>query len=410
MQLPSKISNASVGPALGCEAGGVTIIFAFVVVGLIGFVGLAVDYGMWVNRRIEMQANADRAVLAGARELLEGSAERAAETANRYLDEHGGAAGPVDISVDPALGKVSMRLESTGDRFFSVFHLGRDPPISVIAEAVTQRKSGRLCALALDRTGNPGIHMNGDGILTAPDCIVWTNSQTGNAIKAEKSVSASTKRLCAVGGASNSSKGTVTPSPEKGCEEQPDPLEGFSLVVPPGCNFTKFSSNDPVVHLTPGTYCDGITISSDRVIAAPGTYFIKDGIMAISGTSDVVFEESTIYMSGDKVGITIKGDSVLRITAPTSGFSAEIAIAMDPLATAAKESSFAGSSRIYISGALHLPQEKIKISGDSVGIAELENALIIGSQIEFGGGARWTWKAVEKLPLVDDRPDVVLWK
>jgi hypothetical protein len=181
-----------------------------------------------------------------------------------------------------------------------------------------------------------------------------------------------------------------------------DPFDGFELTVPAGCDHKAFNSKDPVVNLTPGTYCDGITISSDKVTAAPGVYHIKDGVIAISGTSEVMFEGATIYLSGSKVGITLKGDSSLRVVAPDSGSTAGIAIAMDPDATAAKESLFAGSSQIYISGTLHLPQEKIKIAGDSVGVAELENALLIGKEIEFGGGAQWTWKAVEQLPEVDD--------
>ena len=102
------------------------------------------------------------------------------------------------------------------------------------------------------------------------------------------------------------------------------------------------------------------------------------------------------------MGLTLKGDSSLRISAPRGGSTTEIAVAMAPDAKPAKESLFAGSSNIYISGAIYMPQAKIKISGDSVGVADLENALLIGSKIEFGGGARWTWTAVERLPEVDD--------
>lgn len=395
---------------LECVRGSIHLMTAVWLVILFGCMGTAIDYGIWVDRRFELQAMADKAALTGALALAEIGEDSATERALLSIAEHGGTANKPDIEVLPAEGKVRVRLTEHGPRYFSGFYLDRDPTIGVVAEATASKGKGRMCALALDELGNPGIHMNGDGVLTGPECIMWTNSRTGNALKLEKNVSAVMKRICAAGGASNSSKGIVSPQPERGCDIQPDPFESFTMMVPAGCDYTKFSSNEPIVTLVPGTYCDGITISSDKVIAQPGVYHVKDGIIAISGTSDVVFENATVYLSGEKVGITIKGDSSLRIVAPTSGPTADIAMAMDPSATPAKESSFAGSSRIYISGTLHLPKEKIKISGDSVGVAELDNAMLIGSKIEFGGGAAWTWKAVDRLPEAEGDYDLSLTK
>lgn len=403
-------SSDSISQLRACTAGGVHVIFALAFFGLCGCIGLAVDHSIWVNRRLEMQATADKAALAGALELTKGTIESAEAKAVQFIEANGGTTGTTKVTVDPKARSVGLHLAQTGQRYFSIFHLASDPEISVDAVATALEGKGRLCALAMDRNGNPGIHMNGDGVLTGPDCIAWTNSQTGNAIKIEKSASADMKRICAVGGASNSSRGIVSPAPESDCEIQPDPFADYSIDVPAGCTYTNFNSNDPVVYLTPGTYCGGVTIASDKVIAAPGLYHLKDGIIEISGTSEVSFENSTIYMSGTKVGITLKGDSSLRITAPESGPTEGMAIAMDPSATPAKESLFAGSSKIYISGTLHMPQSKIKISGDSIGVAELENALLIGRTIEFGGGAKWKWMAVEKLPEVDGGVKLTLTK
>ncbi len=393
-----------------CEGGGVYVVFGLMLMGFFGGMGLAIDYAIWADRKLELQVMADKAALEGALELTRGDAESADAKARAFIAEHGGTKGEIKISIDQTARTLGIALLEQGPRYFSVFHMFQDPDIAVSAQAAAGQGKGRLCALAVDPVGNPGIHMNGDGILSGADCIVWTNSQTGNAIKMEKSVSAVMRRICAVGGASNSSKGFVKPKPERDCPFQPDPYQDFSIPVPAGCNYTKFSSTAPVVYLTPGTYCDGITITSDKVVAAPGIYHIKGGIIAISGTSDVKFDGSTIYLSGSKVGITLKGDSNLRIVAPTEGPLANMAVVMDPNATASKESLFAGSSQIYISGVLHLPQAKIKISGDSVGVAELDNAMLIGNTIEFGGGAKWSWSAVERLPETDGGVKVTLTK
>ncbi len=37
----------------------------------------------------------------------------------------------------------------------------------------------------------------------------------------------------------------------------------------------------------------------------------------------------------------------------------------------------------------NLVSQKLVINGDSVGVAELDNAMIIASEIDFGGGAEW---------------------
>ena len=289
----------------GSENGAVSVLLAICLVIVIGIGGLAVDYGMWIDRRNELQANVDKAALEGALELVSGTPESAEAKARLFIAEHGGNAAQADVSVNAHAGTVRVKLRDMGRRYLSVFHLDRDVEIPVTATAAAEPKKGKLCALALDETGNPGIHLNGEGVLTGPECIVWSNSHTGNAFKADRSVTALLKRSCAVGIASNSSRGIVSPPPQGNCRAQPDPMQGFRLTVPEGCDHRNFSSSQPVVHLRPGTYCGGMKITSDTIIAAPGIYHIKSGIIEISGTSRVSFDDATIYMSGDKVGIPI---------------------------------------------------------------------------------------------------------
>lgn len=391
------------------QRGSVTILSAVLMVIVLTCVGLAIDTGVWNKRKDELQSVMDAASVAGARALATGNAESALAATRAYLSQRGDDPKKFQIAADAALSTVTVtRLEKV-HRFFSVFALKYDPTIPIVSVA-RHHKQRKLCALAVDNAGHPGIVFRGDGELTGPNCVTWTNSTMPKAFSVEKAIDVSLGKMCAVGGAMNHSSGMVMPQPVGGCEMQPDPLEWFALPVPAGCDHTNFNSSDPVINLTPGTYCGGITISSDKVRAAPGIYYIKDGDVAISGTSDVIFDGATIYLSGSKLGLTVKGDSKLIIAAPQSGPTADVAVAMDPAGVPAKQTSFGGSSHIYISGAIHVPKQKLTISGDSVGVAELDNAILIAGTIDFGGGAQWKWTNTDRMPDAADEVSVQLVK
>jgi Flp pilus assembly protein TadG len=381
------------------HSGTIAVIAAIVMAFTLGIIGLAIDFGNWHSRRTRLQAMADKAATAAAASLIEQSPASALATVDNYMFANGRAKGTYETKIEPSSNTVTVDIIEQGSRFFSVLFMDRDPNLVVSSSAVASRNAkSRLCVLAMDENIKTGVHMYGEGNLDAPNCIVWSNSKMKEAIKIEKSVNVRTARICAPGGALNTSSGVVEPAPTAGCPIQLNPYDGFSLPVPATCDFNKFTSNAPVVRLTPGTYCNGLTISSDIVIAAPGIYFIKDGDVFISGTSEVTFENATIYLSGKAVGLTVKGDSKLRMTAPADGPTKGFALVMDPGATPSKSSSFAGSSEIYFSGIMNTPRHKISISGNSSGVAELSNAMLVASELEFSGAAQWRWTAVEKLP------------
>ena len=165
---------------------------------------------------------------------------------------------------------VRVSLRETASRYLSIFDLTHDPVIAVWSTAVYEPDIKKLCVLALNPTGNPGFVMRGDGNLTGTSCAAWSNANTSKSLRIEKTINVSLGKMCGVGTVFNASHGVVTPEPKGDCEAQLDPLDSFSLPVPAGCDHNNFSSNDPVVYLNPGTYCNGITIVSDKVIAAPG--------------------------------------------------------------------------------------------------------------------------------------------
>lgn len=386
---------------LADSRGSVTLLNAALLLILISMMGLAIDVGMWNTRRDEMQSLADSAAMAGARAMSLDGEYGAVLAARNHLLQKGADPSLFEIKADIAGSEVTVAsVDRTQQRYLSIFMLQAAPELSVSAVAKFTRHQ-KLCVLATDPNANPGIVLRGDGELTGSSCVTWSNSLGKKSLSVEKAITVTLAKMCAAGAAFNTSKGTVTPWPTENCDMKPDPLEGFFLQVPTGCDHVKYESQEPFVQLYPGTYCGGITVVSDNVVAAPGIYYIKDGDVDISGTSEVRFEQATIYLSGKDLGLSVKGDSRLTISAPLQGDTKDIAVAMDPAGVPAKQTFFGGSSRIYISGAVHVPQQKLVISGDSVGVAELDNAMLIAKQVDFGGGSEWKWVATDRLPDAD---------
>ena len=143
--------------------------------------------------------------------------------------------------------------------------------------------------------------------------------------------------------------------------------------------------------------------------AAPGIYYVKDGDVVISGTSNVIFDQATLYLSGTNLCLSVEGNSRLVIAAPQSGPTADVAVAMDPARGAGKQTFFRGRlAGLHCQARFMSPKQKLVISGDSVGVAELENAMLIAAQIDFGGGAQWKWTNTDRLPYIRNDVSVQL--
>ena len=392
----SSHSCATSGP-LGFrrdESGNIAIVVALCLTALIGIGGLAIDYSTWVNKKVHLQAIADGAVLAGAQAIAAGTPDQVLDTTNKYLASQNLDGVTPQVSTDLAARRVRVSLSGFGKALLSSVLGQGDKIISVTAESeASESASHGLCVLALDQDANPGILIGGSGTLNAPNCIIWSNSKANQSIQVQGNVSVQAAALCGVGGVSNKSNGPVSPYPIGGCAPQVDPYAAFSLPIPSGCDFTNFSANAASVTINPGTYCGGISITGDTIVANPGIYYIKDGLVRINGNSDVTMSGATIYLSGMNSGITVAGNALLDISAPVTGPSANFAIAMDPNAQPAGWSNFTGSTEITIVGVIHLPQQKIWMTGNSSGAADLSDAVMVGKEVEFFGSATWSWIA-----------------
>jgi hypothetical protein len=387
-----------------CQRGATGTILACMI-STLAISAASLDVIVWMSRRAKMQEIADKAALSAAQILARSGRQAAMESANNILLANDDRSPwrtkglKAHLTIDEVANKIAIRLEQEAPIYFARAFTSKPTPIAVSAEAIANVSQGRECVIALDPQAATGFLFDGDGLIYGPDCIMRTASTGTNSVTIKKKIDVTTRLICGVGGVSNNSTGMVSPAPTANCPPPTNPYAALRLQIPAGCDHTKLAKSEDTVILKPGTYCGDLSIDGRVVIAEPGVYFIKDGMIKIKGTSSVSFSNSTIYLSGKNAGISLDGESELTIVAPTMGATKDIAVAMDPDAINAKASEFKGNSKVLISGIVHLPSQRIAIGGDSMGTVHLENAMLIAGDVTFGGSANWRWTAVDKLPM-----------
>ena len=170
----------------GDQSGTVVVIFAFIIVTLVGTGGGAVDYGRWQQARNETVNAMDAAVLAAGRVMqLPGSTENdAIAAAQKYYDENKpGILSPDNVSFSVTTQGTVMIGSSTGSLvrtpflgLFGISHLEVNATSKAILAANSNSGSDVEIAMMLDTTGSMSGNKMDDLQEAAKDLIeivVW---------------------------------------------------------------------------------------------------------------------------------------------------------------------------------------------------------------------------------------------
>lgn len=161
-----------------------------------------------------------------------------------------------------------------------------------------------------------------------------------------------------------------------------DPYSSLATPSPGACTYTNYRApSGNSVTLSPGTYCGGLTVSSNsNVYFTAGTYYVTNGDLVISSDNNVSCSNCTngagvtfvlTQTSGnnsDIGGVSITSQNNVTLSAPSSGTYAGIVFYQDRRATVGTMTStskiFALSSlnNATLSGAIYFPNNLITIS------------------------------------------------
>src|SRR5262245_27621337 len=244
------------------EAAGTMTIFALTLPVVIAAAGAAVDYSRAASTRTKMQAAADSAALASARELqlARMDASRITAIANNVVNSTlQNVATKVDVDFKAMTVKVDL------EKQYKPFILVSSA--TQLHASATAKMSGSmpLCLLALDRAAPETVGLKMSARLTAPGCLVQSNSKNIFGMLSQFNAVLKAGMICSSGGIVLTVLANYSPAPNTDCPVLADPLS--SRAEPPigGCNYTNKVVDGISATLLPGVYCGGLRLTNGAV-------------------------------------------------------------------------------------------------------------------------------------------------
>ena len=343
-------------------SGQAALIFGLLAPVLVAAMAVAIDYSDGSNLKSDMQSTADSAALAGAVQLLNvssGASQTQAAAKQRAADFASAKSPEASQAISVTSDTVKVGLTRDKSTFFGGVLGQQTIPIAVRSVATLARLP-QACMLALGANEPIGIGLVGSAKINAPGCLIQSNSTSATSIKTQGAASVSGWKVCSAGGLGANS----SPPPQQ-CTQSQDPFVSRQLQnqVGSACDFlnTKITKSGA---LTPGIYCNGLSIQSSDVTFAPGLYIIKDGPLSITGNSTVTGNMVSILLAGNGAVLDMQGSSSITLVAMKTGALADIAIASTTPSSPVLSSSLQGSPKLNLTGSLYLPNQRLQLQGN----------------------------------------------
>jgi len=391
------------------EAGVIAVITALMATGLLVLAGLVVDLGNARDTRLQAQASADAAALAGANALYaSGSTPNlpgAVAAVKQFARDDFGVADtawltctdasplPVSsgipcISFDAAT-PTKVRVVIPSRRLTlplgSLAGVG-STNISAVSESTVIPGGRAVCGLCVI---GPGTHNIQNGNVAITGASAYFNGSVVANPQGSVVVNGSGSAISIQG--TVSSKGTFSPAPLTSQAPVADPLAFLQL--PP--SYAALTRQSSACTGGPGIYT---TLNLQSCTLKPGLYVVASGTQEhYSGTTNVIANGVTLYFTcadatgmprtcnrGEAgAGLLMTGQASLTITAPTSGPTQGISIMADRNNT--QTFGFRGNGGAS-SGTIYAASGTFDYRGNGTGAA-LDSLIVVGDLTFSGNNA-----------------------
>jgi hypothetical protein len=403
------------------ERGAVALLVGLAAPTLMMALAISVELTGWTVAQIQLQRSADVAAAAGGLAYASGASIQLSATHAAYVAEINGASGSTtrnwasatntltdnQITVTKIAGiknaadvAFQVTVSQTVPRTFSRLVLqgtGQTLTATAVSEVVATTVTsqlGKYCVLALASMTGTGISLsNGVSVNTAA-CGVEDNSLGATALSVVGGATLSATSVSVVGGYTTNNGGTMTVSgsTNTGAAAGTNPYAGVALPSPGSCSGQSTSFTGGTFNLTPGTFCNGMTVSGwsssqTTVNMSPGVYIVDAGNFVVNNVT-LNAPGVTIVLTGTSATtgtVTVQNGSVLNITAPTTGPTSGLAFMQNSNASNTSTSNFMGGSVMNITGAIDFPNSIVDFSNGTSNNASCTQ--LIAYQIVFQGGA-----------------------
>ncbi|HLZ79401.1 MAG TPA: Tad domain-containing protein [Sphingomonas sp.] len=370
---------------------------------VIGAGGLAVDTIQWTEWKRELQREADSASLAGAYALAQTKSVSASATADLSRTGQITLSTTPTIESPPSTGSyagnttaVRVALQTSRALPFTSMFLSVAPTIGAQATAAVV-SNGNYCMLALDRSTNVGVTLQGNATVDL-QCGIASNSMASNAVYAGGSASVTATPVAAVGGLSPSNNYVSPTTLLPYSIPQSDPFA--SLPTPTATNLASCQSKATVgpnssATLSPGCY-QGMDLKG-TVTLNPGVYYIDGSSLSIGSQAivtgagvTIVLTSSTAATSPSSIAtVSINGSATLNLTAPTSGTYSGVLMYQDRRAVdsgGSNANQINGNASSTLQGAFYFPSQQMTFNG-TYGMTT-KCVQIVAKDITFSGNSK----------------------
>lgn len=358
------------------EAAAVGLIAALTTPVLIGGAVMGTEVGLWAYKRQSMQSASHAAATSAITSRLNGSAmvsqAHAVTAARGFVAGQNGVT--VQVNRPPLSGAytgVAAAVEvivQQPQRTILASYFTRDT-VAVRARSVAIPKPGGACLLALNKTADGAVTVQGTSQVALNGCDGHANSTSTTAMNVGGSANLTLGSASAVGQISGSSNITAERGVFSNARAIEDPYLSQNYPAFGGCSESYGGGN---AILFPGVYCGGISlVGGANVTLNPGVYYLDGGDLKVAGNATlsgtgvtIVFTSST----GSKYSsASIGSNAIIDLTAPTSGPTAGIVLFGDRNMPAATSFKLTGGGTQSWGGAIYLPKAALTYAGGSNG-------------------------------------------
>jgi Flp pilus assembly protein TadG len=366
------------------ENGQTLVLTALCMTAMLGFMALALDVGLLFRARRNMQTAADSAAIAGAQDYMWNASTTTARTqaknasiANGYTDGASGAVVTVNIppTSGPNTGSAGF-VEAIVSQPVSTVFMGMfsRSSVNVSARAVAATPSGGTACIWLMAPSGPALDLQGKYIINAPNCGIYVNSNTDDAMSVTGNAGTVNATFLNVVGNSSLKHNTKPTSATMNAGTRKDPwgnLQGPDPATDCTAANTVTQATVTAANLKApvnGVVCFGATnatLSAGLALPGGAVYVAENGVtiggdMTIGTTSNGATLD--VY-----AGTFNQKNSVLSINAPTSGTYNGIAL-MQPASNTNDLQVQFGSGNQVLSGYIYAPGAEVYLQDHGGGI------------------------------------------
>ena len=354
--------------------------------------GVATEYSSMANERAKLQAAADAAVLAGARELRFANADLTAvlNTTTRYArTQIVSQLGSDGSEVKPAIDSGRTAVEITVTRHYTPA-LGM--PLISLPSTLQVRAVGRIgggvpiCLIGLEPAQAHAVWLKTRALLTARGCAVYSNSTSSQGLVGLNMSVLSAQVICSAGGKVGA-KGNFTPDPVTNCPQLRDPLSARPAPYVGGCNQTNLVVSGISTTLRPGVYCGGLKITQGaNVRLVPGEYIIKDGSLWVDGGASLSGSYVGFYLTGNASTIRFAAQSTISLSAPRDGALASLLFFEDRAAPVGRRHLISSDDARLLLGTIYLPNGRLRVDANKPVADQSAYTIIVARWMELDAG------------------------